>query len=209
MPLLYRLVPAPLLRAPEWRVRLRGRVGATLRLLAYVALRGLVVMGSVTYLPILWQAHGGGLGGGASLVTLMLIVGIAGTLYGGHLADRIGRRPVLVAAGLLMAGCVALIAWGAGPALWVGAALLGIPAFATFPVTTVEGQDLYPENRAFGSGIALGLGNALGAGLAALIGLTVGLISVPVLFWILAGAALATSFLARLLPAPVHSKSAF
>ena len=110
-------------------------------------LRGVAVMGAVTYLPILWNVRGGGLIGGATLITLMLIVGLVGTLYGGHLADRIGRRPVLVGAGVLMAACLALIAWGSGLALWFGAALLGIPAFATFPLTTVEGQDIFPENR--------------------------------------------------------------
>jgi len=183
----------------EWRIRLRGRMGATARLLAYVVLRGLAVMGAVTYLPMLWNARGGGLIGGASLVTLMLIVGLAGTLYGGHLADRIGRRPVLVGAGVLMAFCLALIAWGSTPALWLGAPLLGIPAFATFPLTTVEGQDIFPENRPFGSGIALGLGNALGAGLVALLGFVAGALPVTDLFWILTAAALVTAPLGMLL----------
>ena len=35
--------------------------------------------------------------------------------------------------------------------------------FSTFSPTLLIGQDLFPENRALGSGIALGLSNALGA----------------------------------------------
>ncbi len=193
MPLVHRLLPAPRVPTSEWRVRMHGRLAATGRLLAYVALRGLVVIGATAYLPILWESLGGGLIGGAALVTTMLIVGLVGTLYGGHLADRIGRPPVLAAAGVLMATGLALVAWGALPALWAGAALTGIAAFATFPITTAEGQDLFPENRPFGSGLALGLGNALGAGLVALIGLLASLWPLSALFWLFAGVALATA----------------
>lgn len=200
VPVVYRLLPPPVVRLKAFHVHLRGRMGPALRLLLYATMRGCVVTGAVTYMPILWRARGGGLVGGATLVTLMLIVGLVGMLYGGHLADRLGRRPVLVGAGLLMAGFMALIAWGTGPALWLGAALLGIPVFATYPVTTVEGQDLFPDNQPFGSGLALGLGNALGAGLAALLGLSVGVIALTTLFWLLALAALASMPLALLLP---------
>ncbi|MGH8274635.1 MAG: MFS transporter, partial [Gammaproteobacteria bacterium] len=190
IPFVARLLPPPAPRSTEWRIRLHGRLGATARLIGYVTLRNGAVMGATTYLPILWKHRGGGLIGGAGLVSLMLIVGVVGTMYGGHLADRLGRKRVLVAAGVAMAGGLALIAWGTPAALWAGAAFFGIPAFATFPLTTVSGQDLYPENRPFGSGLALGLGNALGTGLVAILGLGVGLFGLPGLFWILAAVGL-------------------
>lgn len=195
IPLVARVLPAPRVSTREWRVRLRGRLGASARLLAYVVLRGLAVIGATAYLPILWVGLGGGLVVGAGLVTTMLIVGIIGTLYGGHLADRLGRRPVLAVAGVLMAIGLALIASGNMVALWIGAALTGIAAFATYPVTTLEGQDLFPENMPFGSAISLGLGNALGAGLVALIGLLSSVWAVTGLFWLFAGAALVTALL--------------
>lgn len=199
LPFVALVLPRAAVPSTEWRVRLRGRLGATGRLLAYVVLRGLAVTGTITYLPILWKARGGGLIGGGALVTLMLIVGLVGTLYGAHLADRFGRRPVFVAAGVLMAACLVLIAAGSGPVLWAGAALLGIPAFGTFPLTTVEGQDIFPENRPFGSGVALGLGNALAAALVAVLGATAGRLPLPVLFAILAAVALTTAPLGLLL----------
>lgn len=198
VPFVLLVLPAPAIRSSEWRVSLQGRLGPAGRLLAYASLRGLVVMGAVTYMPILWHARGGGLVGGATLVTLMLIVGIVGTLYGSHLADRFGRRPVMVGAGLLMAASMVLVALTGTTGLWLGAALFGIPAFATYPLTTVEGQDIFPENRPFGSGLALGLGNALGAGLVAIMGLSANLVPVSALFWILAAAALAMAPLALL-----------
>jgi FSR family fosmidomycin resistance protein-like MFS transporter len=200
VPIVYKLLPPRQTRRTEWRVRLRGRLGATGMLLTYVALRGLVVTGATVYLPILWEHGGGGLVVGALLVTLMLIAGLIGTLYGGHLADRIGRRAVLLGGGAWMVVSVALIAWGNPIALWVGAALLGIGAFATFPLTTAIGQDLFPENRPFGTGMALGLGNAVGAGLVAIAGLSVAVLGLTDLFWILTAVALVTLPFAALLP---------
>jgi FSR family fosmidomycin resistance protein-like MFS transporter len=200
VPVVYWLLPPRQTQATEWRIRLKGRLGATGSLLAYTGVRGLVITGATVYLPILWKARGGGLIGGAALITLMLIAGLGGTLYGANLADRIGRRPVLAVAGAGMIAGVALIAWGAVPAMWAGATVLGLAAFATFPLTTALGQDLFPENRPFGSGLALGLGNALGAGLAALVGLSLGVLALSGLFWILVAAAVLDLALVAVLP---------
>lgn len=46
---------------------------------------------------------------------------------------------------------------------WLLISFVGIGLFATFPLTILIGQDIVPENRSFGSGMALGLSNALGA----------------------------------------------
>lgn len=207
VPFIYRLLPPRQTQLNEWRIKLRGRMGPTGLLLAYVALRGLVVTGATVYLPILWEARGGGLVAGAALVTLMLIAGIIGTLYGGHLADRIGRRPVLIGGGLWMVGAMVLVSWANAPALWAGAALFGIGAFATFPLTTAIGQDIFPENRPFGTGVALGLGNAIGAGLVALAGLSVGVITVTELFRILTAVALLALPFAMILPCSRHPEA--
>ncbi|HEX7323892.1 MAG TPA: MFS transporter [Rhodanobacteraceae bacterium] len=210
LPLAHRWVhaPATTVEAVGRRTHLAGRYGASTRLLAYVALRGFIAIGAVAYLPILWKDRGGGLVGGAALVAVLSLVGMLGLLAGSQLADRVGRRPLLVAAGPLMALGLALIASGSAAALWVGAALTGMAAFATYAVTTLAGQDLFPENRQFGSGIAFGLGNALGAGLAAAAGLLTRAWTVPGLFWILAVAALVTALLGALMrtarPAPAQ-----
>lgn len=193
LPIACRWIPAPAAATDAWRVRLRGRMGATARLLTYVTLRGFVAIGAVTYLPILWKDHGGDLVGGAALVAALAITGMLGLLVGSQLADRAGRRPILIAAGPLMAIGLALVAFGNPIALWAGAALTGFAAFATYAVTTLAGQDLFPENVQFGSGIAFGLGNALGAGLAAVVGLLVRPWPISDLFWLLAAAAALTA----------------
>ena len=56
-----------------------------------------------------------------------------------------------------------LFTQAAGVWLWLICAALGIVLFATLPLTILVAQDLLPENRSLGSGLALGLANALGA----------------------------------------------
>jgi FSR family fosmidomycin resistance protein-like MFS transporter len=137
--------------------------GPVLALVGFVGLRGMLAFGVVTFAPLLWSEHGGSLIGGATLISVMLIVGIAGNLAGGIIADRIGRRPVLVVSSLLSAVFVVLFSFSSGAWLWVTLGFLGIAVFATAAVTVLVGQDIFPGSRSMASGIALGVGNTLGA----------------------------------------------
>ncbi len=162
--LLGRLVPELPARSPE---RLQKAAPThwlpVLALVGFVGLRATVSYGVSTFVPLLWHDHGGSLVAGASLISIMLVVGIAGNLSGGMLADWIGRRPVLLTSSLLSALFLALFMVVQGPWLWVSLALLGIASFATAPITLLIGQDLFPNNHSMGSGLALGAGNAVGA----------------------------------------------
>src|SRR5699024_11703613 len=93
----------------------------------------------------------------------MLVVGVLGNVGGGHLADRIGRRPVLVYSSL--SACVLLIAFVLvpGPVKWVLLGLLGMALFASLPLGVNIAQDLFPENPSFGAGVALGFCNGTAA----------------------------------------------
>src|SRR5699024_10592607 len=125
----------------------------------------------VTFIPIVWHQRGAGLVTGASIITTMTVVGVIGNLAGGYLSDRIGRRPIMlvaaIGAGLLVVPTIYLH----GPAEWVVAALLGIAFFLTGPISVLVGQDIFPENRSMGSGIALGFANGIGALLVFVLGL--------------------------------------
>lgn len=147
-------------------------------LVSFASLRSLIIYGVVTFIPILWHARGGNLVVGASIITTLLVVGIVGNLLGGHLADRYGRRPLLIVSSVFSAVIVALLAVVSGPLLWLLAGLLGIALFASVPVTVLVGQDIFPENRSLGSGIALGLANGIGAMLVLVIGMFISSIGV-------------------------------
>jgi FSR family fosmidomycin resistance protein-like MFS transporter len=182
--------------------------GATLALVGFVGLRGVLAFGAVTFVPLLWDAHGGSLIGGASLISVMLVVGILGNVSGGVLADRIGRRPVLVGSSLLSAFFLALFLLADGPWLWVTLGLLGIAVFATAPVTMLVGQDLFPRSHSLASGITLGVGNALGAVVVFGLGFVAAQYGIAAPLWWIAGLALLGLPLAWVLPERASRPSA-
>ncbi len=164
LPLLHHYVPRLPARHPDsppiaWRHHRR----ALLNVVTYSALRATMMFSLVTFVPLIWHRQGGSLVSGASLVSALLVTGIIGNVAGGHLADRFGRRPVLFAASSLSALLLALFLLSSGPWLWVLLGLIGIALFATLPVTILMGQDILPENRSLGAGLALGLANGCGA----------------------------------------------
>ena len=61
-------------------------------LLAIVGLRSLAHMGLFTFIPLYEISRGNSAGYGTRLLALFLFAGALGTLIGGPLADRIGRR---------------------------------------------------------------------------------------------------------------------
>ncbi len=183
----------------SWMERLRS----LWPLLLFAGLRSSLVYASVTFIPILWHERGGSLIVGASLVSVQLLVGVVGNLGGGWLADRMGRRPLLVSMSLISPLLLGLFEFLPMPWAYLDLGVLGISLFATLPVTILIGQDRSHGEPAFGSGVALGLGNALGAVglliLGALVGrigvegvldgaVGVGLLAVPVAWWGLGGA---------------------
>lgn len=164
--------------------------GPIFSLISFVGLRGMVTFGVITFVPLIWHDHGGSLLGGASLISVMLVVGILGNLTGGALADRIGRRPILVGSSIFTALFLLMYLYTQGLWLWISLGLLGIAVFSTAPVTMLIGQDLFPQSRSMGSGIALGVGNALGALAVFALGFVAASYGVEAPLWWLVGFAL-------------------
>lgn len=173
VPLLAHVAPRlPAKAGPRRRVQWRGRTRPLTVLLTYQSVRALTLYAVSAFIPILWHIHGGSLVSGASIITVMLIVGVIGNLYGGHLADQIGRLSVLVASSIATAALIVPIIYVRGIWIWVTAAPLGIALFLSMSSTILIGQDTFPENRSMGSGLALGLANGIGALLVFAIGET-------------------------------------
>jgi FSR family fosmidomycin resistance protein-like MFS transporter len=205
VPLLARVAPRmPAKKGPRQRVEWRHHRRPMAVLVAYRSVRALAIYALSTFIPILWHLHGGSLVSGASIITVMLVVGVVGNLYGGHLADQIGRRAVLVASSVATAALIIPVIYLHGVWIWVTAAPLGIAVFMTMSSTILIGQDIFPENRSMGSGIALGLANGIGALLVLAIGQTIGNGDLSTALWAIvvltaASAPLAAAFLGHLL----------
>ena len=138
------------------------------RLTAAVICRAIVFSGLNVFIPLYWiRVFGLSKAAGAVALTVMLSAGVFGTLVGGWLADRFGRRVVvlgsLVALFPLLLGFVASSNATASLLLLVP---IGLALYAPFSVMTVMGQEYLPGRVGTASGVTIGLAVTLG-GLAA------------------------------------------
>jgi MFS transporter, FSR family, fosmidomycin resistance protein len=135
--------------------------GPFVRMIGVVTVRSFVYFGLVAFVASYYErVLGVSPAIGNSALTLMLFGGAAGTLTMGPLADRFGRRTVLVASMF------------AGP--FLGMALLvlvGAATVGTFGITVVMGQEYLPGRIGLAAGITMGLSIGLGGVGAPLLGL--------------------------------------
>jgi MFS transporter, FSR family, fosmidomycin resistance protein len=137
------------------------RRGLTL-LLAVVGLRSVAHMGLFTFIPLWEKAQGHSATFGTWVLGGFLIAGAVGTLAGGRLADRFGRRPVLrwsfvVATPLIVVYVLVGGAIGITAVILAGAAVIG-----TFGVSLVMSQEYMPGRVGMASGLSIGLAIGLG-----------------------------------------------
>jgi FSR family fosmidomycin resistance protein-like MFS transporter len=143
------------------------RPGALALLLGVIALRSAGWFGLLTFVPLWAVSLGHSKAYGNNLLALMLFAGGVGTLAAGPLADRIGRRPVLLATLIATPPLVIVFVAIGG---WIGAAalaLVGVCVVSTFGVTGVMSQEYLPSRIGLASGLSIGLSIGLG-GIAAL-----------------------------------------
>ena len=129
------------------------------------------------------------LAAGAS--SAFLAAGIAGTLIGGMLADRIGRLPgQRIGFALSAAACAGIVLAPSAPIAFAAIVLAGVALYMPFAVMVTLGQDYLPRNMGIASGVTVGLAVSIG-----------GLFS-PLLGWLADRTDLQTA-LAALIPLPL------
>jgi len=107
------------------------RPGALALLLGVIALRSAGWFGLLTFVPLWAVSIGHSKAYGNNLLALMLFAGGVGTLAAGPLADRLGRRPVLLATLIATPPLVIVFVAVGG---WIGAsalALVGVCGFVS------------------------------------------------------------------------------
>ena len=178
----------------------RDQRGAMALLLGVIAFRSVAWFGLVTFVPLWEVSLGHSKAEGNRLLALMLVAGGAGTLLMGPLADRFGRRPVLVASVVATSplAFVFLVVGGIPGALalaGVGACVVG-----TFGVTMVMSQEYLPRHVGMASGLAIGLSVGLGGVAAVVLGSVADAVDLRTALYISAAAPLAAVALALFLP---------
>jgi FSR family fosmidomycin resistance protein-like MFS transporter len=168
---LARFRPTPTMEHRAAQTRAPDAWAPFTRLSLAVIARSIVYFGLMTFVPLhfVTHLHTSKATANAALA-VMLVAGAVGTLVGGRLADRIGRRAVFRGS---MAGLIPLLAVlpFAGPALAIVLlAAIGALTIATFSITVVMGQELLPGRIGIASGVTLGLGIGIGGLSAAALG---------------------------------------
>ena len=186
------------------------RWGPFVRMVGVVTVRSFVYFGLVTFVA---QYYIEVLGSSPVLanaaLSVMLFAGAAGTLTLGPLADRIGRRAVLVGSMVLLAPLIyAFTLSGPLPGM-LFLALVGAATIGTFGVTVVMGQEYLPGRIGVAAGVTMGLSIGLGGIGAPLLGALADNSGLPAMMLALAALPLAGLVLALSLPRGPRGSSRF
>lgn len=172
--LLLRSLPYLQSFAPDRRTgrQLAGedRPGAFAILLGVVTARTVGWFGLLTFVPLWAVQLGHSESYGSNLLSLMLFAGGAGTLAVGPIADRIGRRPVLLASVVSVPPLTLVFIAVGGTVGVVALALVGVCVVGTFGLIQVMTQEYMPTRLGLASGISIGFAIGLGGVAAAVLG---------------------------------------
>ncbi|GAC1583373.1 MAG: MFS transporter [Candidatus Velthaea sp.] len=147
------------------------------KLTVFVVVRSTAYIGLVTFIPLyaVGALHASA-ALGAAMLTTYLVCGILGTIAGGPLADRFGRRAVLLAsmcgATLLVTIFVAVTHSGTVPLAlaFVLAGAIGFVLVASQTSFIVLGQEYLPNRLGIATGVTMGLAVSLGGTFAPVLG---------------------------------------
>ena len=126
-------------------------------------LRSWTMFGIQSFIPTWYKELGYHASFYSALATTLLLTSALGTIGSGSLADRFGRRILLIISSMLSVPSVLLFAQFPGWPAFGSAALIGLLAASTGPLLLVIAQQLMAGRAGMASGLILGLGFVMGA----------------------------------------------
>ena len=141
-------------------------------LIPAVALRSWAHMGLVAYVPFYFiQVLKGDPLTAGRLVSVFLMGGVAGTIVGGFIADRLNHKYCFLLSMILSVPLLFIFLGVTG--FWVPVILflIGFVLISSFSITIVMGQRILPDRLGMASGIMMGLVIGMGGIGAGLLGL--------------------------------------
>jgi MFS transporter, FSR family, fosmidomycin resistance protein len=146
-----------------------GTAGGAVPVFALAMVIGVMMSRSATvyvfqsFTPTWYAQLGYGPGFYGPLVTTLVLASAVGTVGCGSLADRYGRRTVILATLVLSAPAILLYTLFPGPWAFVTAVLIGFLAASTAPLMLLMAQQLMASRAGLASGLVMGLGFVTGA----------------------------------------------
>lgn len=158
----------------------KKQVGIALALLMIIIFARSFYVTNMTsfYIFHLIESYGLTIQQGQLYVFLFLGVGAAGTFFGGPMADKVGRKNVILLSIIVPIPLAALLPYLPLYAVLIFLALIGFFIMLSFSVTVVYAQELVPSKIGTMAGLTVGLAFGMGAIGAVVIGILMDAIGV-------------------------------
>ena len=162
--LLYRSILLPE-KVPKKSSLLDGRIDMPVNrrflkfgvLLSVVVLRVTTILSLITFLPMIQKLRGFSLIVAGSSNTVFMVCGAFGGVIGGFLADRVGRRKVILASFVPAIPVLSAFLYWKGPMSYFILAVLGFLLFLSEPSCIVLAQEMIPQQARTASGLVMGM----------------------------------------------------
>lgn len=169
-------------------------------LIVYITFRTWLHAGLYTYIPLYYtdhlhvNAHTAGY-----IVSIYLLAGAVGTLFGGPLTDVLGAPRVMAGSMALLIPLLYIFRHTGGVVSLVVLAFTGAALISTFSTTIIMGQELLPARKGLASGFTIGFGVGMGGVGVTLLGVLADHLGLPAVFAALNIVAVAGLLLALIL----------
>ncbi len=137
----------------------RRRVaGLVVFLLALIAIRSAILSGLQTFIPLYFDRYTSVPHNEVALmVTVLIFTGAFGTLLGGPISERIGRRNTMCAAMVVVFVALLIFMRAEGATQLIALGIAGAFITMPWPISVVMVQEAMPNNVGLASGLTLGL----------------------------------------------------
>lgn len=215
MALIFKIVPQPreegLRRYGFWGA-LRTALGAVWKTILLVWLvmvfRAFVTQSFLTFIPILFADEGYSLVSIGFIVSIFTVAGATSGLLAGHLADRIGYRPIFLFGHGLATPSLYLLLILPGKWVYLSVFMAGFFVMATIPLAVAMAQELAPKGKSMVSSLMMGLALGTGGMLTPLTGALADIFSIRTVLAFLSIIPLLTLALIARLPRDISSAKA-
>jgi MFS transporter, FSR family, fosmidomycin resistance protein len=174
---LYRIVPVPQsegLHLLGFLGSIRESMGGVWKSIVCIwvvmVLRAVISQSFLTFIPIHYVRKGFSVLDAGIIFSLFTVAGSISGLIAGHIADRIGYKPVFIFTFLLMTPVLIGFLMLHGRWVYPGAFIAGGIMLATMPLGVAMAQTLAPKGRSMTASLMMGLAYGLGGAVSPVIG---------------------------------------